>query len=366
MLVGVIFWILCGIGAAMIALSKNRSGCNWFGAGLLLGPIALLIVGFMAPGEAPTNLASQQSQLHQPPRVPDQLASPQGTVPKQTRDCPFCAETILAKAIVCRYCNRDLPPLAVPLEQPTAANPSAWPGIDVHLSAEAAPTPLQEHSRRNPSIPPVNTNIWSPTNKRDIAIAVFVVGFLIIIILVAYLNHAARIARLPTEVKRMSTSDPHTENILQCRQAITKILVDLGKVIVSEPVMQQKQTSLTGDHSYRFIVQYDGTYKDAIHWCDVKANVIFIVFDNLDTVYRNPKAKQIGFGVLKGAAPSAAETQRAIWVKNPFLKSVAPRRIGATRTSPATPYPTGTARPTNLAQPTNIPQITQTARTDAP
>lgn len=27
----------------------------------------------------------------------------------ETRQCPFCAETIMKEAKVCRYCNRDLP-----------------------------------------------------------------------------------------------------------------------------------------------------------------------------------------------------------------------------------------------------------------
>lgn len=42
-------WVICGIGAFMIARSKGRSGCGWATAGCLIGPLAILIVGFMEP-----------------------------------------------------------------------------------------------------------------------------------------------------------------------------------------------------------------------------------------------------------------------------------------------------------------------------
>lgn len=42
-------WLICGVGAAAIANSKGRSAGWWFVIGVLIGPLALLIVGFMAP-----------------------------------------------------------------------------------------------------------------------------------------------------------------------------------------------------------------------------------------------------------------------------------------------------------------------------
>lgn len=46
-------WLICGVGAAAIANSKGRSTFWWFVLGVLIGPLAILIVGFMAPAAAP-------------------------------------------------------------------------------------------------------------------------------------------------------------------------------------------------------------------------------------------------------------------------------------------------------------------------
>jgi len=43
----VIVWLACAFGCARIAKRKNRSTFVWFVLGLILGIIALLIIGFI-------------------------------------------------------------------------------------------------------------------------------------------------------------------------------------------------------------------------------------------------------------------------------------------------------------------------------
>ncbi len=92
-----IFWIISGCAASYVAGQKNRSSGNWFLLGLLLGPIALLMVGLS-------------------PAAPDRIcrSSPRpGSSYPMVRPCPFCAEDIKPEAIACKHCQRDVPPMKI-------------------------------------------------------------------------------------------------------------------------------------------------------------------------------------------------------------------------------------------------------------
>ena len=84
-----IIWILFPVITASAAGAKGRSPTQWFWYGLLCGPIALIHV---------LVVAANTRQLDA-----DAVAS--GAM----RKCPFCAEIVKSEALVCRFCQRELP-----------------------------------------------------------------------------------------------------------------------------------------------------------------------------------------------------------------------------------------------------------------
>lgn len=103
----VIFWVLCGIGSAIVAASKGRSGCGWLILGFALGPIGLL-------------MSAGMSNLKHTAAI-EQLKRARRTEAAPLRPCPVCAEQIQPGAIKCRFCGADVAPIVVAPASPPAS-----------------------------------------------------------------------------------------------------------------------------------------------------------------------------------------------------------------------------------------------------
>lgn len=84
----VILWLACGGIAASIYRNKGRSWAIGLIAGLLLGPIAVLLAAISGTDAA----AKEQRELNS----------------GSSQKCPHCAELIRSDAKVCRFCGRDV------------------------------------------------------------------------------------------------------------------------------------------------------------------------------------------------------------------------------------------------------------------
>lgn len=93
-----VIWGISALLGMIIGANKGRAGTGLV-LGLLLGFIGVIIVAVMSPTPEAQAERNQQVAIHTGALIGG-------------RKCPFCAETVRAEAIVCRFCGRDLEAVA--------------------------------------------------------------------------------------------------------------------------------------------------------------------------------------------------------------------------------------------------------------
>ena len=98
-----LFWIILPVCAYILAGSKRRNQWLWALGTLVLPPAILILL--CLPGLPPTRPGWDDA-----PRENIVDATWTTLTGKKTRECPYCAETILARARLCKHCGKNVKP----------------------------------------------------------------------------------------------------------------------------------------------------------------------------------------------------------------------------------------------------------------